>query len=108
MEHLRKHLARIGIDVRPESHNWSDIQALLSRGDRRLTPVLTQVARAGESLGAWKKAMREVRDRIPTLEYYAYRDIGENEILPWSHVSSEDKSPYLARQLSEAMQEAQL
>src|SRR5207253_10724620 len=36
LEYLRKHLAAAGIAVRPESHNWSDIQGLLSRGDRRL------------------------------------------------------------------------
>jgi len=106
MEHVRKHLAKIGVDIRPESHNWSDIQALLSRGDRRLTPVLLRVARAGESLGAWKKAMREFERTVPSLDYYAYRDIDGAEILPWAHVSSEDKSPYLARQMSEATAEA--
>lgn len=107
MEHIRKHLSKIGVDVRPESHNWSDIQALLARGDRRLTPVLTQVAEAGESLGSWKKAMRDAAGTIPSLEHYAYRDMAESEILPWSHIASEDKSPYLARQLSEAVAETQ-
>lgn len=108
IEHIRKHLAKIGVDVRPESHNWSDIQALLSRGDRRLAPVLTQVAGQGESLGAWKKVLREMEDTVPSLKYYAYRDIEESEILPWAHVSSEDKAPILTRQMAEAVAEAQL
>ncbi len=106
MEYLRKHLAKIGIDVRPESHNWSDIQALLSRGDRRLTPVLLQVARAKESLGSWKKALRDHRDRVPSLEFYAYRDIIEDEVLPWAHIANEEKIAFLSRHLTEARQEA--
>lgn len=108
MEYLRKHLAKIGIDVRPESHNWSDIQALLSRGDRRLTPVLLQVAGAKESLGTWKKAMKDYREHVPPLEYYANRDIKEEEVLPWSHIANDDKIAFLARHLTEARQEATL
>jgi radical SAM superfamily enzyme YgiQ (UPF0313 family) len=50
IEYLRKHLSKVGIDVRPESHNWSDIQALLSRGDRRLTPILLDVAKTDGKL----------------------------------------------------------
>src|SRR5262249_47191360 len=44
IEYVRKHLAKLGVEIRPESHNWSDIQALLSRGDRRLTPLMLKVA----------------------------------------------------------------
>ena len=105
-EHLRKNLAKIGIDIRPESHNWSDIQGLLSRGDRRLTPVLLSVASAGESLGAWRKALRDFEDSVPSLDYYAYRDIESDEILPWAHLANEEKSPYLARQMAEATLES--
>jgi radical SAM superfamily enzyme YgiQ (UPF0313 family) len=108
LEYLRKNLARVGVDVRIESHNWSDIQALLSRGDRRLTPVLTDVAKAGESLGVWKKILRNHEQSVPSMQYYAYRDIPETEILPWTHVSTEDKMPILDRQMSEALAEARL
>lgn len=31
LEYIRKNLSKLGIEVRPESHNWSDIQALISR-----------------------------------------------------------------------------
>lgn len=106
IEHLRKNLAKVGIDIRPESNSWSDIQGLLSRGDRRLTPVLLSVASASETLGAWKKALRDHEETVPSLEYYAYRDIAQTEILPWSHIADETKSPYLARQLAEAGLEA--
>ncbi|MFM8004607.1 MAG: radical SAM protein, partial [Dolichospermum sp.] len=37
---LQKKLKPQGIEFRPESYNWSIIQALLSRGDRRLCQLL--------------------------------------------------------------------
>ena len=101
LEHVRKHLSKIGIDVRPESHNWSDIQALLSRGDRRLHPILKGVEENSGNLGAWKKAIKEasaggigphnIRD------YYIFRDIPKSEVLPWSHLQDEEKTLYLGK-----------
>lgn len=102
IEKIRKRLAKAGIDVRPESHNWSDIQALLSRGDRRLSPVLLEVARSSAKLGDWKKSLKRFRDSVPDLEYFAYREIGADELLAWSHVSPGDKEPYLKRHMVEA------
>lgn len=107
MEFLRKNLAGAGIDVRTESHNWSDIQALLSRGDRRLTKVLLSVSESKGKLGDWKRALKAA-DGVPTLDYYAYRDIDPQEVLPWSHVAPEEKLKYLGRHLEEAGREALL
>ncbi len=105
MEFLRKNLAGAGIDVRTESHNWSDIQALLSRGDRRLTPVLLAVANSQGKLGDWRRALKATPS-VPNLQYYAYRDIEPAESLPWSHIAPEEKLKYLGRHLEEARQEA--
>ncbi|MGD9681510.1 MAG: radical SAM protein [Candidatus Obscuribacterales bacterium] len=108
MEYLRKHLSRAGIDVRPESHNWSDIQALLSRGDRRLAPVLSEVgevARNGKgTLGTWRKALKRFADICPPLDFYAYRNIAVSETLPWGHLSpgTPEKQAYLERHLEDA------
>jgi radical SAM superfamily enzyme YgiQ (UPF0313 family) len=95
LEFIRKRLAKEGIDVRPESHNWSDIQALISRGDRRLAPVLAQVASGGTTLGSWKKALRHLPEGCPGLEYFAFRTIAEDETLPWSHLVEASKTAYL-------------
>lgn len=102
LEYLRKNLARLGIEVRPESHNWSDIQALISRGDRRLAPVLESVSGLGENLGAWKKALRNLPAGVPNLDYYAFREIPLEEVLPWQHLSDETKSAYLKKHKNEA------
>ncbi len=101
LEYLRKNLAKIGIDVRPESHNWSDIQALLSRGDRRLHPILKSVEENSSNLGAWKKAIKEASANDSTMpparDFYIYRDIPRDEILPWSHLQDEEKTLYLGK-----------
>ncbi|MBK9143761.1 MAG: radical SAM protein [Candidatus Melainabacteria bacterium] len=105
MEYLRKHLSRAGIDVRPESHNWSDIQALLSRGDRRLAPVLGEVGSSGRgTLGTWRKALKRFADSCPSLDFYAYRNIAVTETLPWGHLSpgAPEKQAYLERHLEDA------
>lgn len=44
LKRLQKRLRPNGIDFRPESYNWSIIQALISRGDRRLTPCCCRLA----------------------------------------------------------------
>ncbi|MGH9553872.1 MAG: hypothetical protein ACRD3W_31130, partial [Terriglobales bacterium] len=91
----------------PESHNWSDIQALISRGDRRLAPVLYEVARLGGKLGAWKKAMRNRPTGCPNLDYFVYREIPTDEILPWSHLTDSARTEYLEKHLVSAAAEAQ-
>lgn len=97
MEYLRRPLAKIGIDVRMESHNWSDVQALLSRGDRRLTTLLISLAEQGSKLGAWKRALREHSRLVPGFDYYAFREIPKEEVLPWSHLMETRKVEMLKR-----------
>ncbi|RTL35519.1 MAG: radical SAM protein [Candidatus Melainabacteria bacterium] len=96
LEYIRKHLAKVGIEVRPESHNWSDIQAVISRGDRRLTEPLIEVAKEGGSLGAWKKIFRQQKE-FPMLDFYAFRQIPETEILPWEHLTENTRTEYLQK-----------
>ncbi len=55
---LTKLLKPKGIDVRPESYNWSLIQALISRGDRRLASVIYEIRNTKKKLGDWKKAYK--------------------------------------------------
>jgi radical SAM superfamily enzyme YgiQ (UPF0313 family) len=102
MEYLRKRLAKVGIDVRPESNNWSDIQALLSRGDRRLTPVLLELAASAGNLGAWKRALRNLPPTVPSGDFYIFRDIPTNEVLPWRHLMDDAKAGMLYKHQTSA------
>jgi radical SAM superfamily enzyme YgiQ (UPF0313 family) len=97
LEYLRKHVCKAGIAMRPESHNWSDVQALLSRGDRRLAPMLLSVAEGKGNLGAWRAALRNRPEGCPDEDFYVFRNIPYDETLPWSHLVDEPKAAMLVR-----------
>lgn len=83
---LQKQLRSQGIDVRPESYNWSVIQALISRGDRRLAHLLVQARSYGESLSSYKRAFKDLRGQLPPLEFYVHQDWLPDAPLPWDHI----------------------
>ncbi|HEY9784146.1 MAG TPA: radical SAM protein [Candidatus Obscuribacterales bacterium] len=106
LEYVRKKLAAKGIEVRAESHNWSDVQTLLSRGDRRLTEMLLEIASSKGNLGAWKKAMRQERANCPGADFYIWREIPEGETLPWSHLLDNSRTEYLLSHFTAASETA--
>ena len=57
---LSKKLKPKGIVFRPESYNWSVIQALISRSDRRLAPVIASLKGSNNSLSDWKNAYKNL------------------------------------------------
>lgn len=86
LKFLQKHLRPQGIDFRPESYNWSVIQALLSRGDRRLSRLLELARDYGESLGSYRRAFKELRGQIPDGDFYVHANWSPDQVLPWSHL----------------------
>lgn len=83
---LQKQLRSLGIDFRPESYNWSVIQALLSRGDRRLTRLLELTRHYGDSLGSYRRAFKQLRGQLPDLDFYVHSNWSKEQVLPWSHL----------------------
>jgi radical SAM superfamily enzyme YgiQ (UPF0313 family) len=91
---LGKRLKPKGIDLRPESYGWSVIQALLSRSDRRLAPVIAAARGRHESLGGWKQAYRAVREGEasgseplpPAWEDVIHTCWSTERVLPWEHL----------------------
>jgi radical SAM superfamily enzyme YgiQ (UPF0313 family) len=86
LKHLQKHLRSQGMDFRPESYNWSVIQALISRGDRRLAPLLERVRHYGDSLGSYRRAFKDLRGTLPDLEFYVHDAWAHDQVLPWQHI----------------------
>ena len=95
---LAKRLKPKGIELRPESYGWSVIQALLSRSDRRLAPVIAAARGSHESLGGWKKAYRAVLageaeaapgaalPAPPPWDAVIHQRWHSEVVLPWEHL----------------------
>ncbi len=86
-EFLRKSLVKT-CDFRPTSPKWDYVQALFSRGDRRLSRFIVAFAQQGANLGALNRTLKLLRNQpgtvdLPPLDWYALRRREAQEILPW-------------------------
>ncbi|WP_414528576.1 B12-binding domain-containing radical SAM protein [Nodularia chucula] len=102
LQMLQKQLKPQGIEFRPESYNWSIIQALLSRGDRRLSQLLELTREFGDSLGSYKRAFKQLKGQIPDLEYYVHSHWSTEQTLPWHHLQGPLPQSTLLKHLAEA------
>ncbi|ERT08870.1 radical SAM superfamily protein [Lyngbya aestuarii BL J] len=102
LKFLEKNLRKNGIEFRPESYKWSVIQALISRGDRRVSHLLELVRGYGESLGSYRRAFKELRGQLPELDYYVYENWHLDNILPWHHLQGPLPETTLKKHLAEA------
>ncbi len=101
---LEKQLRSQGIEFRPESYKWSVIQALISRGDRRLSHLLELVRNYGESLGSYRRAFKQLKGQLPPLDYYVHQDLQLDQILPWHHLLGPLPNATLKKHLAESTQ----
>ena len=99
---LQKQLRPQGIDFRPESYNWSVIQALISRGDRRLSSLLERVRHYGDSLGSYRRAFKDLRGQLPDLKFYVHDTWAIDQPLPWDHLQGPLPKDTLVKHLEQS------
>jgi radical SAM superfamily enzyme YgiQ (UPF0313 family) len=85
------------VRVHADVPRWAYIQALLSRGDRRLAPLLTAVVENG---GNWAQAMRRVNVNP---DFYVYRERGKDELFPWDFIDRGVSRDYLWEEWENAL-----
>ena len=97
-EYLRRvNLLRSSITAKNVTYNWHDaatslIEAVLSKGDRRVADVIEEVWRHGGRLDAWTDyfSLQRWMDAFETCgvdpAFYAHREIPTDAILPWDHI----------------------
>jgi len=102
LKSFQKKLHSQGIEFRPESYNWSVIQTLISRGDRRLTPLLELTRHYGDTLGSYKRAFKELKGQLPDLDYYVFQHWSVDQILPWQHLEGPLPQSTLIKHLEDA------
>ncbi|WP_414561658.1 MULTISPECIES: B12-binding domain-containing radical SAM protein [unclassified Anabaena] len=103
LQFLQKRLKPQGIEFRPESYNWSIIQALISRGDRRLSQLLELTREFGDSLGSYKRAFKQLKGQIPDLEFYVHANWSTEQILPWNHLQGPLPQSTLLKHLADSL-----
>ncbi|QEY33488.1 radical SAM protein [Synechococcus sp. RSCCF101] len=116
LKRLGKRLRPKGITLRPESYGWSAVQALLSRGDRRLAPVIAAVRGNSTSQGGWKRAHAAVRageappapGSPPLPPPPAWSEVvhgcwDQEQVLPWQHLRGGVAPAVLVRQGAPAL-----
>ncbi|MEM0980589.1 MAG: radical SAM protein [Cyanobacteria bacterium P01_H01_bin.58] len=104
LKFLQKQLRSRGIDFRPESYNWSIIQALISRGDRRLSKLLVQARTYGDSLSSYKRAFKDLKGQIPPLDFYVHQEWPSDQPLPWDHIHGPLPKATLLKHRNDALQ----
>ena len=77
-------LARHGVEVRADSPDWAEVQAVLSRGDRRLAEVLLAIPSGGLSVRSFFQALADAG--LEKDDYVGKWEIGA--ALPWDVVQS--------------------
>ena len=106
-------LLREAIKTKTVTYNWHDsdtsfMEAVLARGDRRMGKVLETAWRKGAHLDAWEEYFSldrwlEAFDECGLdPHFYANRTRSEDELLPWSMISSGVTQAYLKRERHQA------
>ena len=105
----RVKLLRESITAKAVTYNWHDgdtsfLEAVLARGDRRMSRVLELAWRKGAKLDAWSDYFDLDRWLEAFAEcgldpaFYANRERSREELLPWSMISCYVSDDYLWRQ----------
>ena len=89
-----------GMEMIHDLPKWAYVQALLSRGDRRVGKILMASHRHH---GNWSQAFRET-DINP--DFYVYRKRDVDEIFPWDFIDHGITKERLREEYSTAMREA--
>lgn len=109
-EYLRRvNLLRSNMVARNVTYNWHDaetslIEAVLSRGDRRLGAVIEEVWRQGGRLDAWSDYFSYERWRKAFEKcgldpaFYANRRYPTDSVLPWEHIDVGVRREHLLRE----------
>ncbi len=109
-ELLKKGLRRRGIRLSWQDPKISLLEAVLSRGDRRLGKVIYRAWQLGSTFDSWSEHFDYEKWRRAFAEtgldpaFYAQRERSLDEPLPWSHIEVGPTTAFLKREYQRARQ----
>ena len=89
-----------GLEMIYDLPKWAYVQALLSKGDRRVAKILLAVH---QNQGDWGKALRETSVNP---DFFVYRTRDLDEIFPWDFIDHGVSKETLKKEYLNAMEEA--
>jgi radical SAM superfamily enzyme YgiQ (UPF0313 family) len=95
---LKSRLMHKGVQIKNESPQWSQVQAVLSRGDASLAAVLAEMDNT--SLPDWRQAMEK---HGLDIDWYAHQRWNTDRPLPWAAIDSGIKVEKLESELIKAL-----
>ncbi|HYV65016.1 MAG TPA: TIGR03936 family radical SAM-associated protein, partial [Myxococcales bacterium] len=117
---LRDELRKLGrgyrdLHVKPHDARQGALEGALALGDRRLATAVLHAYRAGQRLDSWTEhfrlqAWQEAFARAEAehgvgLSFFAHREKGEDEVLPFDHIDCEVTKPYLWKERRASLEE---
>lgn len=100
MKHIKNGLKKVpNIRVHADVPRWAYIQALLSRGDRRVSQLL-ELAR--DNNDNWPQTLKA---SLINPHFYVYRERDETEYFPWDFIDQGVKKSFLWREYQRALKE---
>nr|MDO8135233.1 radical SAM protein [Candidatus Njordarchaeum guaymaensis] len=87
------------VDVESLDLRWAKVQAILSMADRRAGEVLEYVARAGGTLGAWRRAISEYGNMASFFESWK----ASESVLPWDKIHVGVNKEFLKTEMKKAL-----
>jgi radical SAM family uncharacterized protein len=108
-ELLKQGLRRKGGQLSWQEPKVSQLEAVLSRGDRRLGKVIYGAWKLGATFDAWDecfdygKWLRAFSERGLEADFYAHRQRSLDEVLPWSHIDVGVSADFLKQEYQRAI-----
>src|SRR3989441_3527416 len=117
---LREELRKLGrgyrdLHVKPHDARQGALEGALALGDRRLATAVLHAYRAGQRLDGWTEHFRlqawheafahaEAEHGVG-LAFFAHREKGKDEVLPFDHIDCEVTKPYLWKERVASLKE---
>ncbi len=102
-DYLKEHLRGPGLKLNWNNYRETLLEAVLSRGDRRLGAVIHRAWQLGARFDGWSdqfkvEAWRQAfRESGLEMGFYTRRARSLDEVLPWDHIDAGVTKKYLAR-----------
>jgi radical SAM superfamily enzyme YgiQ (UPF0313 family) len=100
---LKRELSGKGLRLRWNNVEETLLEGLLSRGDRRLAPVILRAWELGSKFDAWQEHHKHdawaqaLQEHGLSFEFYTHRTRRIDEVFPWDHIDAAVKKRFLAQ-----------